>query len=164
MADAEVERGAGQQAEEGQPQGEGLQVDWRSKYEEAVRQSRKWEGRAKAKDDEIAGMVARSELDDAVRRAEAAEAQLAEARGAEQRREWAEQAATEFGVPASVVRGSTLEEMREHARAVSRIRPAYPVVHETGTSTSPTLTKGDILAIRDPRERKAAIRDHLDLF
>lgn len=164
MAYAEDTEVAGQQAGEAAPQGVSDAVDWKAKYEEAVRNSRKWEGRAKASDEKMAGMVARSELEEATRRAEAAEEGLAEARRAEELRLWAEEAASEFGVPASVVRGSTLDEMRAHAKAISGLRPSYPVVHETGTSTGPTLTRADILAIKDPRERKAAIREHLDLF
>ena len=90
-----------------EPQGT-EQVDWETKYKEAVAQSRKWEERAKAnkgKADkwdayEQEGM---SEVEKLTKRAESAESELAQLKAASQRNADAAEIAESTGVPASLL-------------------------------------------------------------
>lgn len=83
---------------------QGAEVDWEAKYKEAVAQSRKWEERAKANKDkadkwdeyEQQGM---SEAEKVQKRAEAAEAELAQLKAEAKRRADAHEVSKETGVP-----------------------------------------------------------------
>ena len=87
---------------------QGTEVDWEAKYKEAVEQSRKWESRAKANKEkadkwdeyEQQGM---SEAEKVQKRAEAAEAELAQLKADAQRRSDAAEVAKATGVPASLL-------------------------------------------------------------
>jgi hypothetical protein len=87
---------------------QGAEVDWEAKYKEAVAQSRKWEDRAKANRDKAAkwdeyeqqGM---SEVEKLTKRAESAEAELAQYRAEAQRRSDAEEVAKATGVPVGLL-------------------------------------------------------------
>lgn len=89
-----------------EPHGEA--VDWEAKYKEAVAQSRKWEERAKANKDkadkwdayEQEGM---SEAEKVAKRAEAAEAELAQLKADAQRRTDAAEVSKDTGVPTSLL-------------------------------------------------------------
>ena len=80
------------------------EVDWEAKYKEAVAQSRKWESRAKANSDKAAkwdeyeqqGM---SEAEKLAKRAESAEAELAQLKADAQRHADAHEIAEANGVP-----------------------------------------------------------------
>ena len=84
------------------------QVDWEAKYKELQAQSRKWEERAKANKDkadkwdayEQQGM---SEQEKLAKRAESAEAELAQLKAETQRRADADEVAKATGVPASLL-------------------------------------------------------------
>ena len=83
-------------------------TDWEAKYKEAVAQSRKWEDRAKANKDkadkwdayEQEGM---SEAEKVAKRAEAAEAELAQLKADAQRRTDAAEVSKAMGVPAALL-------------------------------------------------------------
>lgn len=83
-------------------------VDWEARYKEALAQSRKWEERAKANkgkadkwdEYEQQGM---SEQEKLAKRAESAEAELAQLKAAAQRRTDAEEVAKATGVPVSLL-------------------------------------------------------------
>ena len=100
MADENVTT---QESTEQEPQG-AEQVDWEAKYKEAVAQSRKWESRAKANSDKAAkwdeyeqqGM---SEAEKLAKRAESAEAELAQLKADAQHRADAHEIAEANGVP-----------------------------------------------------------------
>ena len=87
---------------------QGAETDWEAKYKEAVAQSRKWEERAKAnktKADkwdayEQEGM---SEAEKVAKRAEAAEAELAQLKADAQRRTDAAEVSKAMGVPAALL-------------------------------------------------------------
>ena len=89
-----------------EPHGEA--VDWEAKYKEAVAQSRKWEERAKANKDkadkwdayEQEGM---SEAEKLAKRAESAEAELAQLKADAQRRTDAAEVSKDTGVPTSLL-------------------------------------------------------------
>ena len=90
-----------------EPQGTG-EVDWEARYKEALAQSRKWEERAKANkgkadkwdEYEQQGM---SEAEKAAKRAEQAEAELAQLKAEAQHRKDAEEVSKETGVPESLL-------------------------------------------------------------
>lgn len=138
------------------------ETDWKA-------MSRKWEKQAKEnKDaaDELAALKesSKADLDKAKQRAKDAEAKVAELEAEKERNGWAAEASKQTGVPAAILRGSTLEEMIEHGRQIKGHVSMHPVVSDKGEPPTPTLTKEQILKIKDRRERKAAIAEHLDLF
>lgn len=87
---------------------QGAETDWEAKYKEAVAQSRKWEERAKANKEkadkwdayEQEGM---SEAEKVAKRAEAAEAELAQLKADAQRRTDAAEVSKATGVPTSLL-------------------------------------------------------------
>lgn len=87
---------------------QGAEVDWEARYKEALAQSRKWEERAKANkakadrwdEYEQQGM---SEAEKLAKRAESAEAELAQLRADAQRRTDAEEVARATGVPVGLL-------------------------------------------------------------
>ena len=105
----------------------------------------------------------KSELEKATERAEAAEKELAGLKHAADVAKWKAAASAATGVPVAALRGDTEEEITTHAEAIKASMPIYPQVTETGTNP-PELSKSDILAIKNPRERRAAMLAHLDLF
>lgn len=101
-------------AAQAEPQGEtttepqGTEVDWEAKYNEAVKQSRKWEDRAKANKDKAAKWDAyeqegMSEAEKLAKRAEQAESELAALRAERQRAEDARAVSEESGVPMNLL-------------------------------------------------------------
>lgn len=78
---------------------------------------------------------------------------------------WKEQASAETGVPASVLKGDTLEELQAHAAQIKAAIPMYPTLpNDGGASNTPALTKEDIYAIKDRRKRVEAMAQHDELF
>lgn len=71
------------------------------------------------------------------------------------------------GVPADLLTGDTEEAMTAHANAIKAYagdKPKYGTVPDGGEKTPPPMTKAEILAIKNERERLKAIREHIDLF
>lgn len=71
---------------------------------------------------------AQDERDDALKR-------LADYQQREQQREWIDQVSGEYGIPAPVLRGNSLEEIQAHAEALKGLigkRDASPVVSSDG--------------------------------
>ncbi|UOQ56080.1 hypothetical protein MUN78_10225 [Leucobacter allii] len=103
------------------------EVDYKAKYEEALAHSRTWEQRAKG------NKAAADELEQLKEAQKTAEEKQAEQLAALQRENaafkaekqqaaWAKDVSTATGVPAAVLRGSTLEELQAHAEL---LKPAY---------------------------------------
>jgi hypothetical protein len=144
-----------------EPQGAGAPAadttDWKA-------EARKWEKRAKANakqqdsnktaDDEIASI--RAEL----------EAMKAE----RDQKAWLDEVSKETGVSADLIRGATKEEMKAHAEAIAKAykKPSAPSgqsdTRKGGDGNGPKMTKQEILAIKNSKERKAAIAENIDLF
>ena len=99
-------------------------VDWKAKYEAAIKHSREWESRAKANKD-AADELDRlkesqlSETEKLTRRAEKAEKELSALKTANQVNAWKNAAAEQYGVPASLLSGSTEDEINARAKALS---------------------------------------------
>ena len=105
----------------------------------------------------------KSDLEKATERAEAAEKELAGLRHSADVAKWKAAASKATGVPVAALRGDTEEEITAHAEAIKAAIPIYPQVNETGTNP-PEMTKDQILAIKDRKERRAAMLAHIDLF
>ena len=108
----------------------------------------------------------KTELEKAKEEAEKAKAEAAQLKAESERRQIIDKVSTETGVPASVLSrmvGSTEEEIRDAADALKVGMPAYPSV-AAGNQAPPKMTKDQILAIDNERERKAAIAANLELF
>lgn len=99
-------------------------VDWRAKYEAAIKHSREWESRAKAnKDaaDELAQLKESqlSETEKLTRRAEKAERELSALKTANQLNAWKSAASERYGVPVSLLSGSSEDEVDANAKALA---------------------------------------------
>lgn len=77
--------------------------------------------------------------------------------------EWKRKASEEYGIAANILRGDSLEEIEEHAKAIKEAMPVYPSV-DPGKPATGQVTRESILAIEDPKERKAAMLAHVDLL
>lgn len=80
---------------------------------------------------------------------------------------WRSEAQEETGVPASILRGDSEDEVREHARAVKAalegMRVPFASVNP-GKPAKPELTKAQVLSISDPAARRKAIAENIELF
>ncbi|KAA8832603.1 helicase [Bifidobacterium tissieri] len=142
MADEAVEQQAQEPNGEAQKQPE---IDWKAKYEETLAHSREWEKRAKA------NKTAADELQQ-LKESQMSEQQKAEARTARLQKEldqlkaekqmnaWRSQVAEESKLPASLVFGSTLEEMQANAKAIGEYvaEKMRPAVHVPGEGKQPS--------------------------
>lgn len=110
--------------------------------------------------DELMGQLAESNA-----QLEEVQQRLSELEHEKELREWAEQAAVESGVPASVIRGDTLEEMQAHAAQLKAAMPSYPVLpNDNGETGTPEITKEEIYQIKNRDERVRAMGAHPELF
>lgn len=77
---------------------------------------------------------------------------------------WKAKAAQEMGVQASILRGDSEEEIRQHAQAIKDAMPSV-VVRDSGAPTgTPVITRESIMKIKDGKERLEAINEHTELF
>lgn len=86
---------------------------------------------------------------------------------ANQERELRERISEETGVPAKLLRGSSEEDLRAQANAImgfAKSTRAVPYVKDGGEVIPPTVSKAEILAIKDEKKRLEAIKQHIDLF
>ena len=95
------------QVEGNEPHGE-EPIDWEARYKEAVAESRKWESRSKANKEKADKWDAYeqeglSEQEKLTKRAESAEAELAQLKAEAKRRTDADEVAKATGVPASLL-------------------------------------------------------------
>lgn len=152
--------------------------DWKAEYEKLLKHSRTWEDKAKRlkeKADRFDELEAASKTDaekmaDAQKRAEAAEAELAKYKADAERAELVSEVAAAKKVDAdwlSRMSGTTREEIEANADFVLRKlkgAPIYPVVKDGGGGAPAGVTKEQIEAIKDPRERVRARAKHIDLY
>lgn len=79
--------------------------------------------------------------------------------------EWADQVSRDTGVPASVLKGSTLEELTAHAEQIKAAMPVYPTLPaDAGESRAPATTKEELYGIKNREERVMALGQHPELF
>ena len=103
-------------------------------------------------------------LEKAEERAKKAEEKADELEHEKELLTWAEEVSQEIGIPASIIKGNTREEMLAHANQIKDTIPMHANGGEKGEPTPPSLSKKEILAIKDEKERRAAIAENLDLF
>ena len=94
-------------------EGEGEPIDWEAKYHDAVKHSRDWEKRAK---DNKAAARRISEL----------EAKNAAYESEKQQAAWKAEVSKKTGVPADLLRGSTLEDIQAHAEQLDAVLHPKP--------------------------------------
>ena len=142
MAEEQTQANTEEQAQEVQTEAAtSHEVDWKA-------EARKWEARAKEnkskadKLDEIEE-ASKTALEKATERAQKAENQVKAYKQEAQRKQWLEEVSSETGLPASVLRGSTREEIEAHAQILKPYfeKPSAPIV-ENDNMKSNTASAG----------------------
>lgn len=108
----------------------------------------------------------KSDLQKANEKAESLQAQLDALTKANEERELREKISTETGVPANLLRGSNEDDLRKQAEGIKGFatKSTYPSVKDGGEVKASTVTKAEILAIKDERKRLEAIKQNISLF
>lgn len=150
----------------------------KAEYDKLLAESRKWEARAKENKDaakrlaelEGASKTDAENLADAVKRAEEAEAKVADYERKAERASVVAEVAAAKGVDAdwlSRMSGDTREDIEANADFLaSKLsgQPIYPSVPDRGQAKTPPMTKEQIESIKDPRERVRMRARHIDLY
>lgn len=161
-----------------QPAPAELERDWKAEYEKVLAQSRKWEQRAKENKDaakrlaelEDSTKTDAERLADANKRAESAEARLAEYERRAERAAVVAEIAAEKGVDSewlARMAGDTREEVEANADFIAgRLAgaPVYPSVADNGGKMAVGITREQIEAIKDPKERVQMRAKHINLY
>lgn len=139
MAEEQTQANAEEQAQEVQTEAAtSHEVDWKA-------EARKWEARAKEnkskadKLDEIEE-ASKTALEKATERAQKAESQVKAYEQEAQRKQWLEEVSSETGLPVSVLRGSTREEIEAHAQILKPYfeKPSAPIVENDNMKSNVT--------------------------
>lgn len=152
--------------------------DWKAEYDKLLEQSRKWEGRAKSNAEkakaydeaQAKSMTDAERADRAEKRAEDAEAKLAAYEKAAERTAIVSEVSEAKGVDAELLArmsGDSREEVEANADFIAeRMAGAsiYPSVSDGGRTAASPITREEIEAIRDPRERVRMRAKHIDLY
>jgi hypothetical protein len=150
----------------------------KAEYDKLLAESRKWEARAKENKDaakRLAELEGASKTDaekmaDAIKRAEEAEAKVADYEREAERAGIVAEVAAAKGVDAdwlSRMSGDTREDIEANADFLaSKLsgQPIYPSVPDRGQAKTPPMTKEQIESIKDPRERVRMRARHIDLY
>lgn len=162
-----------------EPHGEAEQnEDWKAKYDELLKQTRKHEDRAKANYakakayDEAAKHAeeADGKLAELAEKAEKAESELAAMKAEREREQTVADVAKKANVPADIMtlmRGETADELQAAADALSgyvKSLSLYPEVTDGGARQAPSVTKESISAIKDRAARVRARAENANLY
>lgn len=122
--------------------------------------------KAKATKFDQAEEASKSELQKATEKAQALQAKLDSMEKAEGLRKIREKVSTDTGVPVNLLSGEDEESCTTQAKAILEFAKAgkYPQVHDGGETHAPTMTKEQILGIKNERERLKAIEANIGLF
>ena len=142
MAEEQTQANTEEQAQEVQTEAAtSHEVDWKA-------EARKWEARAKenkSKADKLDELeeASKTALEKATERAQKAENQVKAYEQEAQRKQWLEEVSSETGLPVSVLRGSTREEIEAHAQILKPFfeKPSAPIV-ENDNMKSNTASAG----------------------
>lgn len=168
----------GQQPQQGQTDpkqgaGEAQPKDYKALYEEAVKESRKWEKRSK---DNLAQLNdlkdSKGKPDPTIEeRIAALEKENGDLKAASARAALVDSVAKATGLDRAIVAtlsGADEESLTEQAEAIAAIakpQGGAPLVPEAGIKQKPGKpSKKEILGIEDKKERMAAIAANIDLF
>lgn len=147
--------------------------DWKSLYEGAIKESRKWEKRSKDNRAELEGLKRSAPKPDPTveERLAALEEENNSLKAAKARNALIDSVATATGVDRSLVaslNGEDEEALTAQAEAIAAIakpQGGAPRVPEAGQKQKPGKpSKKDILGIEDKKECMAAIAANIDLF
>lgn len=113
--------------------------------------------------------ASKTELQKATDRANKLQTELDEIKKANEIRNIRDKVARETGLPVDMmefITGSDEETCMAQAKKLAeRVKASgFPSVKDSGESRTPGITKADILAIKNEKERLKAIREHIDLF
>lgn len=86
------------------------------------------------------------ELEEYKTRATKAESELAEFRHNSELESARSKIAAEFGLPSSIIKGESPEEMKEHAQEIKAIIPSAPVIIDSGESKTPSYSSREIFS------------------
>lgn len=124
--------------------------------------------KAKATAFDEAAEASKSDLQKATERAENLQAQLDALTKANAERELRDRISAETGVPAALLRGSSEEDLKAQAEAImgfaNASKASYPQVKDGGETAPSSVSKEEILAIKDERKRLEAIKENISLF
>lgn len=129
------------------------ETDWKA-------EARKWEKRAKENKD------AAERASEAAREAEEARERIKALEAEKQRRERLDAVAAETGVPTNILamlNADSAEELQKQAETLAA-QYAHPVIPDSGSPKTPTVTKQSILDIKNEKDRLEAIRNNVELF
>lgn len=181
MAEDNTTATGGEGAAAAQPSVDELMAQVKALQDErdkAVAESRKWEGRSKSnsekakKYDDLAAqsMTDAEKAAEATKRAESAEKKLAEYERERERAAVVAEVAAEKGVDAEWL-GRMVGDDRKAIEAnadyiASKLSgaPIYPSVPDNGHSKAAPITREQIDAIKDPKERLRTRAQHIDLY
>ena len=115
----------------GSDDGEKEPVDWEAKYKDAIAHSREWEKRAKdnkAAADELEKLKQSqmSETERTAKRISQLEKENAAYKAEKQQASWKTEVSRKTGVPAELLRGSTLEDIQAHAEQLDAVLHPKP--------------------------------------
>ena len=168
----------GQQPQQGQtdPQqgaGEAQPKDYKALYEDAVKESRKWEKRSKDNLEQLNALKQSQGKPDPTieERIAALEKENGDLKAASARAALVDSVAKATGLDRAIVAtlsGADEESLTEQAEAIAAIakpRGGAPLAPEAGIKQKPGRpSKKEILGIEDKKERMAAIAANIDLF
>ena len=168
----------GQQPQQGhtdpqQGAGEAQPKDYKALYEEAVKESRKWEKRSKDNLEQLNALKQSQGKPDPTieERIAALEKENGDLKAASARAALVDSVAKATGLDRAIVAtlsGADEDALTEQAEAIAAIakpRGGAPSVPEAGIKQKPGRpSKKEILGIEDKKERMAAIAANIDLF
>ena len=156
-----------------QAQGGSEGKDYKALYEDAVKESRKWEKRSKDNLEQLNALKQSQGKPDPTieERIAALEKENGDLKAASERAALVDSVAKATGLDRSIVAtlsGADEDALTEQARAIAAIakpQGGAPRVPEAGQKQKPGKpSKKDILGIEDKKERMAAIAANIDLF
>ena len=109
---------------------------------------------------------AKTDLERALEKVAKLEGEIADRDAREQHEQAVRSAADEYGVDAETLRrmSGDVAENAKFLKEKTAQTYAYPNVYDGGAGSKPSLSKSDILGIRNERERLKAIQDNIELF
>ena len=125
--------------------------------------------KGKAEKYDAAEEASKTELQKEQERSADLQKQLEALQRANAERQLKEKVSKETGVPVELLRGDSEEDLKAQAEAIMQFankptQASYPNVRDGGETRIPSITKEEILAIKDDRKRLKAIRENIELL
>lgn len=146
-------------------------TDWEAKYKAMREHARTWEDRANKNKKAAEKLEQLEKAKDEDEKSLQKQIDELKAINAKNSRQLAvAHAAQEYGVDADLLarmQGGTEDEIDESAKALKAAldaRPKYPSIPDKGESKAPSMSRTDIAAIEDDRQRLAAIQANIDAY